>query len=194
MAPSQTTEHATEDKEPLPTASELQKQLRVDATMGANGFAKSLLRAVVVRSVELGGGSAHGRRDRDRLVVSFRVTPELSNGHGLHGGAFATATDVFTSVILHLRTPVPSVTSDLHVSCLAPAPIGSTVVCICTVDRAGGRLQYSSCDLYREESNNGGIVGESTNPKWIPIGKGLHTKCVLKKVRKNALPPRTSRL
>lgn len=118
------------------------------------------------------------------------VTKELSNGFSLHGGAQATATDVFTSVLLYQKYPVQSVTSDLHVSCLAPAPIGCTVVCVCTIERSGASLQFASCDLYREEEveekrqDDYGVVVLTTRTKRILVGKGLHTKYVLSKKRK----------
>ncbi|OEU14244.1 hypothetical protein FRACYDRAFT_164833, partial [Fragilariopsis cylindrus CCMP1102] len=74
------------------------------------------------------------------------VTPELCNGFDtLHGGASATAVDVFTSVLLHLESNEPSVTSDLHVSCISPAPLGSTVICVCQTNKAGRGLQFASC-------------------------------------------------
>merc|ERR1712224_160007 len=111
-------------------------------------------------------------------------------------GAQATAVDIFTSALIYLKHPVDSVTSDLHISCISAAPLGSTVICVCKILRAGTGLQFASCEIYREiplvaenwrheEKRKEERAAENNNEmKLILIFKGLHTKYVLKKGRK----------
>jgi len=176
---------------------------------GSGNFADALARNVTVRSFRFARQHQHQQQQHQhqqqqqqhkhqqqqhhQLVLSFPVTPELCNGFDtLHGGAQATAVDVFTSVLLYGVSQLPSVTTDLHVSCLSPAPLGSTVVCVCRVERASGTLQFASCDLYREDGggSDGGSDGDDTNSDTssdnnaatlVPVAKGLHTKYVLKR-------------
>jgi len=118
------------------------------------------------------------------LVLSFVVTKNLCNDFDtLHGGAQATAIDLFTSILLDLVRPVPSVTTDLHVSCVGPAPLGSTVLVVCRADKHRGSLQYSSCELVREveegdsKSNSN---SKSKSKRTVVVAKGLHTKYVVR--------------
>jgi len=83
--------------------------------------------------------------------------------------------------------PVPSVTTDLHVSCVSPAPLGSTVFCECKAKKDGrGALQFSSCDIYREvvveeTGTEDEMWGRLPNKKRrVLVAKGLHTKYVVK--------------
>eukprot|EP00534_Pseudo-nitzschia_fraudulenta_P004666 CAMPEP_0201124656 /NCGR_PEP_ID=MMETSP0850-20130426/16231_1 /ASSEMBLY_ACC=CAM_ASM_000622 /TAXON_ID=183588 /ORGANISM="Pseudo-nitzschia fraudulenta, Strain WWA7" /LENGTH=201 /DNA_ID=CAMNT_0047392207 /DNA_START=75 /DNA_END=680 /DNA_ORIENTATION=+ len=153
---------------------------------GMGDFSDSLVKSLrVVRYDAKGNRPSDDTGNRNRgeglplLVLSFEVSRELCNGYGtLHGGAQATAVDVFTSVLLwHSEggNPRESVTSDLRVSCVAPAPIGSTVVCVCGVEKDGGGLRFASCDLYRLASGKAGA-----DPARVLVCKGLHTKYVLK--------------
>ena len=188
-------QEAEQDKQQQDVVAEIQKKLRKDADdKNANGFSNSLLRGVTIRSYSENGNNNIDSNNKAQLIVSFPVTKELSNGFSLHGGAQATATDLFTSVLLYQKYRIPSVTSDLHVSCLAPAPIGCTVVCVCTIERSGAGLQFASCNIYREEKEEleekrqeddcSGVVVQTTRTKRILVGKGLHTKYVLSKQRK----------
>jgi uncharacterized protein (TIGR00369 family) len=178
---------------------EMQKKLRSDHGMG--DFGDSIMRNVVVRSYN--NRRPEQQQNDGQLVLSFIVTQDLCNGFNtLHGGASATAVDIFTSVLLHLKSNEPSVTSDLHVSCIAPAPLGSTVICICQINKAGKGLQFASCDIYKEEVEEEfefieeeirTIMTQQRNDKYtnnndrikrrnkrILVTKGLHTKYVLK--------------
>ena len=156
-----------------------------DHDHGMGSFADTLMQNVTIRSFRYESSSAAqsgqhqsaaAAQHSAQLILSFPVTQELCNSFNtLHGGAQATAVDIFTSVLLHQVSPVPSVTADLHVSCVSPAPLGSTVVCVCRVERASTSLQFSSCDLYREDNNSN---DEAT---LVLVGKGLHTKYVLKR-------------
>ena len=182
------------EEEELKLVKIIQNKLRTNHGMG--GFSKSLMRNVVVRSYSSSSSSSSPSADSSlssssgigqQLVVAFPVTKELCNNYDtLHGGAQATAIDIFTSILLlYQAAPVPSVTSDLHVSCVAPAPLGSTVVCVCNVERSGGGLQFASCDLYREEETEkrqdcGDVLTTTTTTRRVLVGKGLHTKYVLK--------------
>lgn len=153
----------------------LQKRLRSHHNLG--NYADTLMRGLRVLKYDMGGSG-----DRPVLmIVSFKVTQDLCNGFDtLHGGAQATAVDIFTSVVLHEVNPLPSVTTDLHVSYVSAAPIGSTVICVCRAEKHSGSLHFSSCDLYREivESDSD---HQSNNTRRVLVAKGLHTKYVLKK-------------
>ena len=175
-------------------------------------YGNDLLRDVVVRSYgdgrksisrpdnaqEYSGASSSSLSSSfPHLLVSFVVTPNLCNAfRTLHGGAQATAVDIFTSALLYLHQPVSSVTADLHVSYLASAPVGSTILCHCTIARAGAGLQFTTCDLYRElpplpllprervlPSSSASAATHPPpprQPRRILVAKGLHTKYVLK--------------
>ena len=155
-------------------ALDLQKRLRSHHNMGR--YSDSLMRGLRVLKYDTGSD------DRPALmIVSFVVTQDLCNGFDtLHGGAQATAVDIFTSVILHEVNPLPSVTTDLHVSYVSAAPIGSTVICVCRAEKHSSSLHFSSCDLYREivESDSD---HQSKKTRRVLVAKGLHTKYVLKK-------------
>jgi len=143
------------------------RDIRLRHDMG--DFANSLMRGLNIEWYDdgIGGGIPS-------LEVSFVVTQDLCNGFDtFHGGAQATAVDIFTSILLHTVHPVPSVTTDLHVSCISAAPKGSKVLCVCRADKFGGMLQFSSCDLYRDEAARG--------DGRVLVAKGLHTKYVVKK-------------
>lgn len=174
---------------------ELRERIR-SANHGMGAFSDSLMRDVRVLEFNEGGGRGGGVESDSNektkkkstieglssaspsLVLSFPVSADLCNGfETLHGGAQATAVDIFTSALLRRVHEVPSVTADLHISCLSAAPLGSTIVCVCRADRHGGTLQYSSCDLYREvlspDDNDG------NERKLVLVARGLHTKYVL---------------
>lgn len=150
-----------------------QESLRSEHNMGR--FSDSLMRGLSILRYEEASG-----KNPASMILSFVVTEDLCNDfHTLHGGAQATAVDVFTSILLHTVNPVPSVTTDLHVSYVSAAPVGSTVICVCTADKHSGALQFSSCDLYREVAGN----PPSNQRRQIMVAKGLHSKYVLKKKR-----------
>jgi len=118
------------------------------------------------------------------MILSFDVTKDLCNDFDtLHGGAQATAIDLYTSILCHHVHPIPSVTADLHVSCVSAAPIGSTIICVCKAEKYSGSLQYSSCDLYREVADRNATTegNPPTQTRRVLVAKGLHTKYVLKK-------------
>mmetsp|Transcript_41630 Transcript_41630/g.45186 ORF Transcript_41630/g.45186 Transcript_41630/m.45186 type:complete len:245 (+) Transcript_41630:65-799(+) len=165
-------------------------------------FARSLLRAnVVIRSYDDGRRSGGGSRisstssrsdGEHELVLSFVVTQDLCNSFDtLHGGASATAVDVFTSILLLIKhRGNESVTSDLHISCTSPAPLGSTVVCVCKTLKTGSTLQFASCDIYKEiiddnDHNDNNNTGYTTVVKRrVLVSTGLHTKYVINKRRR----------
>ena len=210
---------------------EIQAKLR-SSNHGFGGFSDSLLHNVCIRSYDEGSNQyqhnnhnhkykndttirlsslphRHRRRRPCRrppsLVLSFVVTKDLCNAFDtLHGGAQATAIDVFTSLLLaiiHNDNQFPSVTTDLHVSCVAAAPLGSTVFCVCQADKHNGALHFASCELYKEvtittntntNDNNSSSSSSSSSSKkenkkgtkqWVLVAKGRHTKYVLKKPR-----------
>jgi len=149
-------------------AADLQKRFRSKHTMG--DFANPLMRGINVLKYDEGNSN-----NPASMIFSFHVTQNLCNSFDtLHGGAQATAVDIFTSIALHQANPVPSVTADLHVSYVSSAPIGSTVICVCKAHKPSGALQFSSCDLYRKVEETDG-----KNRRFL-VAKGLHTKYVLK--------------
>lgn len=162
---------------------------RLFATNHAMGrFSDSLMRDL--RIVRYDDDSVNGsdRPASVSLTLSFTVSKDLCNDfETLHGGAQATAVDIFTSMLLYHVHPVPSVTTDLHVSCMSPAPLGSTVICVCKAEKYGGALQFSSCDLYREVVVVEGAAEHTANNhqrrrrRRVLVAKGLHTKYVVKK-------------
>lgn len=80
------------------------------------------------------------------LLIRLPVTEDICNASmNLHGGAIATAIDVFTTLALYLRSQSLSVTIDLHTTCASGAPVGSDVLFECKVDRLGRSVQFSSC-------------------------------------------------
>lgn len=184
---------------------ELREQIR-SKNHGMGSFADSLMRDLRVLEYNEGGGESDNNNNSSNnismveglsslspsLVVSFPVSKDLCNSfETLHGGAQATAVDIFTSMLLW-RVQGLSVTADLHVSYMSAAPLGSTIVCVCKADRYGGALQYSSCDLYREilppNNNNNNTNTDNRHPvpqrEMVLVAKGLHTKYVLKKRKK----------
>jgi len=175
-------------------ASQIQRKLQA-ANHGFGGFSDSLLKTLRVLEYHEANRDTRdiGGPSPALLLLKFEVTPDLCNDYlTLHGGAQATAIDAFTSILLAYVHRAPSVTADLHVSCVGAAPLGSTVYCICRAEKYGGALQFSSCDLYRQvpvnstEDNN-----EKTKTRKVLVAKGLHTKYVLKKRVKgfNGKPP-----
>jgi hypothetical protein len=78
------------------------------------------------------------------------------------------------------------------VSCISPAPIGCTVICVCSIDRAGNGLQFASCNIYKEEDDDDNKSSEEedveegviiTMTKRVLVAKGFHTRYVLKSKR-----------
>ncbi|CAB3411175.1 unnamed protein product [Caenorhabditis bovis] len=103
--------------------------------------------------------------EEGRLKVEFEVQKEMTNPLGtLHGGCTATLIDVYTTgALLLTERAQPGVTVDLHVSYLAAAKIGETVVLDSTVTKQGNRLAFTKAELYRKHDN-------------VLIATGLHTK------------------
>lgn len=111
------------------------------------------------------------------LVVTIVVTEELSNGGGaLHGGAIATIIDVLTTAILLAADLRPSVTIDLHTTCISAAQIGDDVTIEARIDNIGKSIQFSSCRLFTrlDTDTDSDNVG-----KEKLVATGLHTKKVI---------------
>merc|ERR1711992_466872 len=168
------------NKNGTPTLAQIQKY-----SLSGN-YGDHLVHNAVVQSYDDGNGG-DGINEEARLVLSFAVTKELCNVFDtLHGGAQATAVDIFTSAVLRLKQPnTSSVTSDLHISCISSAPLGSTVICVCKILKAGSGLQFASCEMYREIITEHGEnrKEKGTTRRNILVCKGLHTKYILKNGR-----------
>jgi acyl-coenzyme A thioesterase PaaI-like protein len=152
--------------------------------LGMGMFSDSLMRDLRILRYDDGNDNDNGsdRPAPASLILSFGVSKDLCNDFDtLHGGAQATAVDIFTSILLYQVHPVPSVTTDLHVSCVSPAPLGSMVICVCKAEKHGGALQFSSCDLYREVVEGNENNAKNQRRRRVLVAKGLHTKYVVKK-------------
>lgn len=184
-------------------ASQIQEKLQA-ADHGFGGFSDPLLKTLRVLEYHEADPDARGAGPSPALLLlKFEVSPDLCNDYlTLHGGAQATAVDAFTSILLAYVHRVPSVTADLHVSCVGAAPLGSTVYCICRAEKHGGALQFSSCDLYLRVPVDTSADGDNQERKTrkVLVAKGLHTKYVLKKRVKGfdgkppSMPPPRSKL
>jgi acyl-coenzyme A thioesterase 13 len=172
-----TSSSSSSNREERRAAIEAKLREGVGTNHGMGRFSDSLMRSLRIDRYDEGNDNSPVS-----LILSFQVSQDLCNSFDtLHGGAQATAVDIFTSILLYQVSPVPSVTTDLHVSCVSPAPLGSRVICVCKADKHNGALQFSSCDLYREVADGEGILPPTQRRRRVLVAKGLHTKYVLKK-------------
>ncbi|KAJ1365785.1 hypothetical protein KIN20_026219 [Parelaphostrongylus tenuis] len=100
-----------------------------------------------------------------RVRVEFDVEHRMTNPAGtLHGGCTATLIDMFTTcACMTTARGQPGVSVDLHVTYLAAAKEGETVLLDAEVIRTGKTLAFTKADLYLKSSNK-------------MIATGLHTK------------------
>jgi len=124
--------------------------------------------------------------DNGRLVVTIPVDTTLTNATGnLHGGAIATMIGCLTTAVIFSVNHSPSVTVDLYVSCVAAAPVGSTVTVDSRVEHLGKSMIFSSCKIYSstDTHNTAGAEG------WgLLVATGSHTKKIVgAKVRPSEL-------
>ena len=94
-----------------------------------------------------GGGKA-------RLLLE--VTDAVANPHAsLHGGAIATLVDQAGTIAIMTadRSGRPGVTTDLNVTYLAPAPVGTTVIADGVVLKIGKTLAFVSVDIRRQHDD-----------------------------------------
>lgn len=100
------------------------------------------------------------------LTIRILVHESLTNArNNLHGGALASIVDVATSAAVFVVDPRPSVTIDLHVTCLYHAPLHSTITVEAKVERVGQSMVFCSCR----------IIGEDDRL----VATALHTKKVV---------------
>ena len=100
-----------------------------------------------------------------KCSVEFEVDERMSNMFGtLHGGVSASMVDIFTTGAL-VATPkgAPGVSVDLHMTYLASAKVGETVVLDAEVIRAGKSLAFTKADLKLKHTGK-------------LVATGLHTK------------------
>jgi acyl-coenzyme A thioesterase 13 len=121
---------------------------RADGFHGVFGF----------RTVSYGDGKAR---------IEMDVTPAVENLSGfLHGGAVASLVD-YAGTIATLtidREGRHGVTTDLHVTYLAPSPDGATVVADATVLKAGKTLAFVTVDVRR--AADGVLVAQGQMTKF----------------------------
>jgi acyl-coenzyme A thioesterase 13 len=99
------------------------------------------------------------------LVVDVEVDEKLSNSYGnLHGGALATLIEVLTSLAAYALNPQPSVTIDLHVTCVSNARTSTKITFECQVERKGKSIVFTSC---RVLGNTGQLVAIASHTKKI---------------------------
>ncbi|PAV90956.1 hypothetical protein WR25_12939 isoform A [Diploscapter pachys] len=102
--------------------------------------------------------------DEDRVKVEFVVDELMTNPHStLHGGCTATLIDIATTAACLIKRGQPGVSVDLHVSYLAAAQKGETVVLDSVVTKMGKSLAFTKADLYRKSDG-------------VRVATGLHTK------------------
>jgi uncharacterized protein (TIGR00369 family) len=99
------------------------------------------------------------------LLVDVTVDDKLSNSYGnLHGGALATLIDVFTSLAAYALDPRPSVTIDLHVTCISNVPTSTKITLESQVERIGKSIVFTSC---RVLGSTGELVAIASHTKKI---------------------------
>ena len=130
-------------------------------------FGMSLLQDVVTQPAVLVSDVGS---DIVSLQFPFTVTKGATNKYAaLHGGAFAALADVFTTAHLWGLQPTSShVSVDFNIQYSAGAPMGSRVVCVTDVPKAGARLAFTKFSF---RSADGKIL----------YAEGTHTKAILKK-------------
>ncbi|VDL63868.1 unnamed protein product [Nippostrongylus brasiliensis] len=117
------------------------------------------------------GGARPISVSEGRVKVEFEVTHAMTNPWGsLHGGCTATLVDIVTTAAL-LTTPrqLPGVSVDLHVTYLAAAKEGESVVMDAEVIRIGRSLAFTKADLFLKESNK--IIATGLHTKAFPASK-----------------------
>jgi acyl-coenzyme A thioesterase 13 len=87
-----------------------------------------------------------------KVVCTLVVGTPHSNSYGtLHGGCTATIVDIVGTMAALTVDPLrPGVSVDLSTSYLSAAPIGASVVCVGLCHKMGGRLAFTSVDVYLE--------------------------------------------
>jgi acyl-coenzyme A thioesterase 13 len=103
-----------------------------------------------------------------RVVCELTVGVPHSNSYGtLHGGCTATLVDIVGTMAALTVDPLrPGVSVDMHISYLAAARVGQRVVCVGHCHKMGGRLAFTSVELFLERE--GGAL----------VARGSHTKAL----------------
>ncbi|VDO60240.1 unnamed protein product [Heligmosomoides polygyrus] len=106
-----------------------------------------------------------------RVKVEFEVTPAMTNPSGtLHGGCTATLVDIMTTAAcLTLPRALPGVSVDLHVTYLAAAKEGESVIIDSQVMKSGKTLAFTKADLFLKENNK--IIATGLHTKAFPQSK-----------------------
>uniref|UniRef100_A0A8R1I0D9 Acyl-coenzyme A thioesterase 13 n=1 Tax=Caenorhabditis japonica TaxID=281687 RepID=A0A8R1I0D9_CAEJA len=115
--------------------------------------------------------------EEGNLRLEFEVEKgQTNNFETLHGGCTATLIDNFTTVALLLSNepkPHPGVSVDLHVTYLAAAQIGETVVIDATVTKRGKSIAFTKAELYRKRDNT--LIATGVHTKAFPTIKKAHS-------------------
>ncbi|ORZ29335.1 HotDog domain-containing protein [Catenaria anguillulae PL171] len=103
------------------------------------------------------------------LVAQLVVGDKHLNTWGtLHGGMIATLVDVITSIaICEAGHPTTGMSVELSASYVKAAPNGSTIVVVAEVERIGGNLAFSRCQLFTSVNDGGFLVASGRHTKFI---------------------------
>ncbi|CAI5441538.1 unnamed protein product [Caenorhabditis angaria] len=106
--------------------------------------------------------------DEGRLKVEFKVEQDMTNHFGtLHGGYTATIVDIFTTAALMCtKHEHPGVSVDLHVTYLAAAKVGETLVLDSTVTKQGRTLAFTKAEIFRKDDNR--LIATAVHTKAFP--------------------------
>jgi acyl-coenzyme A thioesterase 13 len=103
-----------------------------------------------------------------RVVCELRVREAHSNSYGtLHGGCTATLVDIVGTMAALAVDPLrPGVSVDMNISYMAAAKVGERVVLVGRCLRMGGRLAFTTVELYLD-SEGGKMVARGSHTKAL---------------------------
>ncbi|KAF9914432.1 hypothetical protein BX616_008298 [Lobosporangium transversale] len=107
--------------------------------------------------------------DEDSAVFEYTVQKSDCNiSNNFHGGAIAALVDNLTSAVMFTRErkyfQLAGVSTDLHVTYVSAAPLGTTVLVECKVNKVGSALANTTAVL--REKDSGRIIATATHTKF----------------------------
>ncbi|KAF9973498.1 hypothetical protein BGZ73_003268 [Actinomortierella ambigua] len=105
--------------------------------------------------------------EADRVVFELKVlSKDCNQADNFHGGAIATLIDNLTSGAMFTQERkyfrFAGVSSDLHISYVSGAPLGSTVLFDCKVHKVGANLASLTCIVYDKATKRVVATGSHT--------------------------------
>ena len=156
--PRQASTHAPTEK-PKESFIDTAKKLGINALIGkfvttGTGFDRSF-KDMVIERVDSEAGV---------VEIVLPVGPELLNSYGtLHGGASATLVDLVGTLALMTKDVTKAgVSVDLNVSFTSAVKAGDSVRIIGRVLKLGGKLGFTTVDIYRESDSKLVVSGRHT--------------------------------